>query len=77
MAYNKILEYQASWNTDLHKGRVILKLEGEVGMPDMGIFDPPEFHTIIDILRNERPLYYDRNLKHLCTLHEPTGEGEN
>ncbi|MDJ0707239.1 MAG: hypothetical protein QNJ46_28525 [Leptolyngbyaceae cyanobacterium MO_188.B28] len=77
MAYKRILEYQAGLNTDQHRGRIILKLEGETGMPEMGVFDPPEFHAIIDILRNEKPLYYDRDLKQLWTLHEPTGEGEN
>jgi len=77
MAYTKILGYTAGWNTDQHVGRIILKLEGETGMPEMGVFDPPEFHAIIDILRNETPLYYDRNLKQLWTQQEPTGEGEN
>jgi hypothetical protein len=43
----------------------------------MGVFDPPEFHAIIDLLRNEKPIYYDRDLKQLCTLEEPSGEGES
>jgi hypothetical protein len=76
MAYKRIIDYQAVWNNDQHKGRIILKLEGETGQPEMGVFDPPEFHAIIDILRNESPLYYDKDLKVLCTLQEPTGEGE-
>ena len=77
MAYKRIIEYQAGWNTDQHVGRIVLKLDGEPGMPEMGILDPPEFHAVVDILRNEKPLYYDRDTKQLWTLHEPPGEGES
>ncbi|HET9790196.1 MAG TPA: hypothetical protein VFR08_02740 [Candidatus Angelobacter sp.] len=77
MAYRRVLAYQALWNSNQHIGRIILKLDGETGQPEMGIFDPPEFHAIIDILRNEAPVLYDRNLKQLCTGEEVPGEGEN
>ena len=76
MAYTKVLAYTAMWNSNQHKGRIILKLKGMPGQPEMGIFDPPEFHAIIDILRNESPIYYDPGLQQLCGAEEPPGEGE-
>ncbi len=76
MVYKKVLEYSAGWRDDIHQGRIILKLEGEQGQPVMGWYDPPEFQAVIDLLRNEKPVYYDREQQVLHTGQEPVGEGE-
>lgn len=35
-----------------------------------------EASYIIDLLRNEKPVYYDAGLKRMSTSFEPVGEGE-
>jgi hypothetical protein len=74
--FRKVLKYQVDWDLVKHVGFMIFQLEGEVGLPQVAVSDAAEFHTVIDLLRNERPVYYDRDTKHLQTLLEPVGEGE-
>jgi hypothetical protein len=38
---------------------------------------PQEMMMLVDLLRNEKPIYYDRKYNLITTGIEPVGEGEN
>jgi len=67
-----IMQYYASWSQK-DKGRIRLILEDK-GQKTLDIADPLEFSVVIDLLRNEKPLYWYNDSIH--TTREPVGEGE-
>ena len=44
------------------------------GQPEMGAIH--QFLAVIDILHNEKPVYYDSVSKQLCTLQKPVGKSD-
>jgi len=72
----EIKEYQAAWNISTHEGHIHLRKEdGTWGQPII-VSDPNEFSVIVDLLRNEKPIFHNEESNLLSTLREPVGEGE-
>ncbi|MBS1704381.1 MAG: hypothetical protein JST40_00795 [Armatimonadetes bacterium] len=66
--------YKAAWHFGSHTGKVtLITPQGEFEMDGM---DGTEFHAIVDVLRNERPIYFNPSDGVLETLSELVGEGE-
>ncbi len=69
-----VSHYQAKWNAHHHSGTIILISQGvEYPLPAM---QAPEFHALIDLLRNERPIYFDPTHGDIFTRNEMVGEEE-
>ena len=71
----KISGYREVWDLNDHRGGVVLIMEaGDTTY--LRLENPAEFNAVIDILRNEKPVYYDRKRQFIQTGEEPIGEGE-
>lgn len=84
MAYVEVLSYGFRWDLDDHKGVIQLNLSNGFRWYIPGQ-TPGELHMIIDILRNEKPVYFDDEAHALFLPFpwggptaggEPVGEGE-
>lgn len=78
MAQEPVSLYQLFWNVRTGQGRVVLvlgeiPLQREVKLENIG---PDEFAAVSDLLRNERPIFWDGESAEICTGFEPVGEGE-
>lgn len=60
---------------DTHFGEFQIKTDDNIVTP-VQVTDPREFAVIIDLLRNEKPLNWDKTIKRLSTYNEPPGDGE-
>ncbi len=80
MALTQIARYYSRWDLDSHNGRIALYNASNAVLDNRTFANPEEFQVIIDLLRNEKPLWYDSATKHLRTGYgangEPVGEGE-
>jgi len=76
----KVLKYAISWATAQRKGYITLMANDSSGKPTKRFPLSPEtseeFICLVDILRNEKPVFWDDNSATLETDFEPTGEGE-
>jgi hypothetical protein len=81
MALEQVARYYSRWDLDSHNGRIALYDAGNSTIDNRVYNDPEEFQVIVGILRNERPLWFDTNTKHLRTgfgsTGEPSGEEES
>lgn len=78
MAHHQITDYYASWNYKKHSGHFVFYWEGGNNIiPGVEITDPAEYQVMLDLLRNEKPLWWNSNRERLSTMIEPIGEGEN
>ena len=68
-----IERYKAEWNGGTHKG--IIQVEADGNWHSLELEDPIEFSTIVDILRNEKPLFFKKEFR-IMTYYEEVGEGE-
>jgi hypothetical protein len=68
----RIIEYYAEWSLQT-KGRIRLVLEDN-GQKTLEVVDPLEFQVIVDLLRNEKPMFFLNG--NITTSREPVGEGE-
>jgi hypothetical protein len=75
MATFEVKSYVIFWDIDGHFGNIQLNLSNNQGFA-IGGQTPEEMHMLVDILRNEKPLYFDTTSKLLSTSFEPAGEGE-
>ena len=75
-AGKKVKSYKASWDADSHSGDI--HIYWEEGTKYFQISDPSEFMAIIDLLRNEKPLYVrpEQSSKRIFTAVEIVGEEE-
>ena len=71
----KIESYAIMWNADTNQGSVNLLLEGE-GSRMLNVDSAAEGTLLLDILRNEDPVYVHANHNQIITGIEPVGEGE-
>lgn len=71
-----IVQYHALWDMDGHFGRIQLRGQNGTWSPTKEFKDPAEFQVILDLLRNERPIYHDIDSDRIGTTIEPIGEGE-
>ncbi len=81
MAQHQIVRYYARWDLDNHNGRITL-YDLSNSYVETRIYDnPEEFQLIVDLLRNEKPLWFDDGPKWLKTGYgasgEPVGEEES
>lgn len=83
MARHEITDYSATWFYKKHEGRFIFYW-APGGLSNSNWFsggilvsDPAEYQLMLDMLRNESPLFYDTRGEKLTTELEPVGEGEN
>ncbi|WP_455387737.1 hypothetical protein [Petrachloros mirabilis] len=80
MAYHNIERYMARWNYEDHYGEfnVGYRTDGAARWKLIRVSDPSEFAAMIDLLRNEKPVYYADHSNYLQTSHsEFVGEGES
>ena len=64
--------YKVAWNINANEGTLILDTSD--GVEHMTMDSPQECLLLLDILRNEKPLYIDQGV--LFTGFEEVGEGE-
>lgn len=75
MAWNEIKQYDVAWRHMNHTGTISLIYAGQGGKQlDNLTFE--DFSAMIDLLRNESPMFYDEGQQLLATHHEPVGEEE-
>lgn len=71
----EVERYYARWNPIDHNGYVRIFWDG--GSKGFGsITDPSEFYTMVDLMRNEKPVFWDERRNNLYASNEPVGEGE-
>lgn len=71
----KIESYAVMWNADLNEGSINLLLENG-GSRLLTADSAAECALLVDILRNESPVYVHARHNQLITGLEPVGEGE-
>lgn len=71
-----ILQYRASWDMNNHYGVIQLRAQDGSWSPPKRFENPQEFQVIIDLLRNEKPIYHDVNRDRIRTIAEAIGEDE-
>lgn len=78
---HEVKSYYAAWNTEHHTGKITLYWGPNVSDSNWlvapAISDPLEFQVMIDLLRNESPVFFDPRTKVLSVGAEPVGEGED
>ena len=76
MATSKIEKYQMAWNAGRNEGMLVLLMEDghTVNQP---IDSAEEGMFLVDLLRNEEPVFYDAASDVILTGFEPVGEGEH
>ncbi len=71
-----IIEYRTAWNIKENYGKVQYKFQNGRWSRVKMIKNPIEFQINLDLLRNEKPIYYDEKVGVVRTTSEPIGEGE-
>lgn len=75
MATSKIEKYQMAWNAGKNEGVLILLME-DGHTVNQHIDSAAEGMFLVDLLRNEDPVFYDATSDVILTGFEPVGEGE-
>ena len=69
--------YYARWSPSRHHGYVIVYWSGgSKQFPEGSFANPAEFQIVVDMLRNEKPVWWDEPTQRLYVSNEPVGEGE-
>ena len=76
MANILVASYYSRWDLAGHKGRIAMYDSSNQLIENHLFSDPAEFQVVASMLRNEKPLWFDTDVKHLRTGSEPVGEGE-
>ena len=74
MALKIVARYYSRWDLDNANGRIALYDAGNTALDNRIYKNPEEFAVIVDLLRNEKPLWFDNTAKHLRTGYGSTGE---
>ena len=74
MALIQVARYYSRWDLDNHNGRIAIYDVGNNELDNRVYSDRQEFRLIVDLLRNEKPLWFDTTAKHLRTGFGSTGE---
>lgn len=81
MALTQVARYYSRWDVDNHNGRIALYDSSNSTIDNREYGNAEEFQVIVGMLRNEQPLWFDTDTKHLRTgfgsTGEPTGEEES
>jgi hypothetical protein len=75
MAWTQVNAYYVFWDIDGHSGNIQLNLANNTGWA-IGGQTPDEMHMLVDLLRNEKPIYFEDTQRLLIVGSEPVGEGE-
>jgi hypothetical protein len=75
MAWTQVTAYYVFWDIDGHSGNIQLNLANNTGWA-IGGQTPEEMHMLVDLLRNESPIYFEDTSRLLIVGSEPVGEGE-
>lgn len=71
----EVTHYAFFWNVQANEGHILLQFAD--GSTAQTLLDSPsEGSLLVDILRNEKPVYYDQEHDILLTGLEMVGEGE-
>jgi hypothetical protein len=80
MPITPIVRYYSRWSVVNHDGRLALYDANNLIVDNRTYTNPDEFRLIMDVLRNEKPLWFDTDTGHLSTGYgaaaEPVGEEE-
>jgi hypothetical protein len=81
MALTPIARYYSRWDVDNHNGRIALYGAGNALLDNRTYSNPGEFQVLVEMLRYEKPLWFDTKVKHVRTgfgtSGEPVGEEES
>jgi hypothetical protein len=81
VALKHVARYYSRWDLDNHIGRITLFDSGNSILDNRTYNNPEEFQLIVEMLRIEKPLWFQSNTKQLRTgfgmAGEPTGEEES
>ncbi len=72
----EITSYKFVWELDNNEGLMHLKPTGGASKI-VPIDSPQEASLLLDVLRNEKPVFYDSDNNIILTGLEPVGEGED
>jgi hypothetical protein len=75
VAWTQVTAYYVFWDIDGHSGNIQLNLANNTGWA-IGGQTPEEMHMLVDLLRNESPIYFEDTSRLLIVGSEPVGEGE-
>lgn len=75
MAAKMVEKYQLGWQHKAHKGSLVLLFQGG-GFKQLDNLLAQDYQAMVDLLRNEAPVWYDDNQSVLASTHEMVGEGE-
>lgn len=76
MAWKEITEYYARWDYVRHQGKIgIRDADGDWHFPTFS--NPNEFGVVVDLLRNEKPVYWDEREWVRTSYAEEPGEEES
>lgn len=78
MTLREIARYYSRWDVANHSGRIALYDSSNAIIDNRTYTNPTEFQLVLEILRFEKPLYFEDSAKHLRTGFgaegEPVGE---
>ena len=73
----EVKQYYARWSPTNHNGYVRIYWDGgSKAFPESSFTTPVEFQIVVDLLRNEKPVWWDEPTQRLYASQEPVGEGE-
>lgn len=75
MAAKMVEKYQLGWQHAAHKGSLVLLFQGG-GFKQLNNMPAQDYQAMVDLLRNEAPVWYDDNQSLLASTHELVGEAE-
>lgn len=77
MAWKEVNYYQVLWRHDTKAGWVkVFYVDGSDAY-QIGPLTYEDYTVMLDMLRNEKPVYYDLEQNALATIGEPVGEEES
>ena len=74
MAIHTVARYYSRWDVERHVGRIALYGPSDNMLDNRAYSDPEEFRLVIDLLRKEKPLWFDDSAKHLRAGFSVSGE---
>ena len=73
----QVVKYYIRWAPTKHHGFIMIYWSGGNKVFPEGCFtNPVEFQIVADLLRNEKPVWWDEPTGRLYAADEPVGEGE-
>jgi len=76
MANILVASYYSRWDLHKHTGRIAIYDSSSQLIENHAFSGPAEFHAVVSMLRNEKPLWYETEAHYLRTGNEPAGENE-